>query len=325
MAAKTFLDLVNEAIYETKASLDPLTTANFASPPRTILYNRFKSWVNMGYRELQMKRKEWFFRKERATVEVYPRLLLAGLTYTPVLGDILEGASSGIEFTVVTLAPLTEDIEGDSLIEMTVGVVPSAGFDLQNLILRETINKINGSPLTNIGYLKGLGRYTFNDLVVQLEQIDMESINAHRPASVALSEGLSLGANTTKVIFVPWHEWGVKFEIDTFPNWTTDLPQYVTQAPDGTYEFYPMPATSFYVSFDFTRSLAELVNYQDTPASLPDRYHEYLMWRAVQEYADFDNQSKLFMRAQKHVEEYLYWLGRDELPQVGFASSKFNR
>lgn len=324
MAAKTFLDLVNEAIYETKVSLDPLNTGNFSNPPRTVLYNRFKSWVNMGYRELQMKRKEWFFRKERATVELYPRLQLAGLTYIPVVGDTIEGASSGVEFTVISVGTL-EDIEGDSLEERTVSVMPVAGFDLQNLILRETLNTVSSTPVINIGYLKGLGRYGFASLVPSLETIDMGSVEAHRPAAVAASEGLSLGANTTNVVFVPWHEWGVKFEVDTFPNWTTDLPQYVTQAPDGNYEFYPMPQTNFYVSFDFTRTLAELVLYSDTPAALPERYHEYLMWRAVQEYADFDSQSKLFMRAQKHVEEYLYWLSRDQLPKVAFASSKFNR
>ena len=113
-------------------------------------------------------------------------------------------------------------------------------------------------------------------------------------------------------------------EMDTYPNWTADLPRFITQAPDGTYDFYPMPSASFYVSFDFTRSLSQMVLYSDTPTALPSRYHDYLVWRAVQEFADFDSQSKLFVRATKHVEEYLYWLTRDQMPRIGFARSKFN-
>jgi hypothetical protein len=323
MAAKTFLDLVNEAIYETKVSLDPLTAGTFASPPRTVLYNRFKAWVNMGYRELQMKRKEWFFRKERATVEVYPRLQVAGLTNIPIEGDQIVGASSGVQFTVVAVHT-TEDIEGDSIEERTISVAPVTGYDLQNLIIRETLDVLTPTPTVNIGYLKGLGRYSFTSLVTNLEDIDPGSVVARRTAAVAAADSLTLENNTTDVLFVPWHEWGNRLENTTLPNWTSDLPQYMTQSPDGLYEFYPMPQTSFYLSFDFTRAFAELILYNDTPAALPERYHEYLMWRAVQEYADFDSQSKLYMRAQKHAEEYLYWLGRDELPKVGFASSKFN-
>ena len=77
------------------------------------------------------------------------------------------------------------------------------------------------------------------------------------------------------------------------------------------------------LSFDFTRSVNELVNFDDVPEGIPDRFQDYLMWRAVQELGDFDNQTKLYLRASKHVEEYLFWMHRDEMPQPKFGISKF--
>src|SRR6476620_6324257 len=126
------MELVNNAVIESKVTLDVLTSANFATPPRTVMYNNFKRWVNMAYRELMMKRKEWYFRNERATVSVMPRLHLAGLNYIPSVNDVLEGVSSGVRFTVKAVHA-HEDVEQDSTVEYTVSVSFADGSTPENL------------------------------------------------------------------------------------------------------------------------------------------------------------------------------------------------
>ena len=76
----TYLALVNDVIDESKITLDPLTSLNFASPPRTLMYNRIKKWVKESYEEIIDERPEWYFTQKRTIVTVGPRLHLAGIT-----------------------------------------------------------------------------------------------------------------------------------------------------------------------------------------------------------------------------------------------------
>lgn len=324
--ARTFLDLVNGAIYETKAVLDPLTSSNFTSPPRTTLYVRFQNWVNMAYHELLMKRKEYFFRKERATVEVWPRIHVSGLepTYVPAVNDVLVGASSGVQLMVQTVFTF-EDIEADTVNEYTLGVAPVSGYDLRNLILMETFDKTSGTPVTGAATLKGIGQYDFQSMVTGLESIDMNSVHAERVAADAAAQSLNISTNSIALIPVAWEDWQATLASYSYDTWLADMPVYITKTPQGKYELYPQPDHNILVSFDFTSKLPTLTAYSDTPALLPEQFHDYLMWRTVQEFADFDSQSKLYLRATKHVEEYLYWINRDQLPEIRFAPSLFNR
>src|SRR5688572_9729936 len=99
---KTFLELVNGAISEAKATLDPLTSANFADPPRTMLYNKFKEWVNRAYKELLLDRNEWFFQKERTVTSIGPRIhvVAKNVSYVPLVGDTLRGQTSQFDVVV---------------------------------------------------------------------------------------------------------------------------------------------------------------------------------------------------------------------------------
>ena len=325
MATQTFLDLVNNAIYESKATLDPLTSGNFASPPRTTLYSRFKNWVNMAYHELLMKRKEWHFRKERATVDIWPRIHVTGLdvSFTPAVGDVLVGQSSGVQLTVYGVHTF-EDVELDTSNEYTLSVLPVAGYDLRNLILRENFSRTTPTPFANGCYLKGIGQYSFNDLVTNLESIDPNTVTVSKTPSEAASEGLTLFANVSPVTYVPWESWQEAITGTNVSSWLGDAPIYISRTPQGKWELFPQPETKMQLSFDFTTKLPSLSAYSDTPIIIPEQYHDYLMWRAVQEYADFDSQAKLFMRATKHVEEYLYWLNRDQMPDIKLDLGRFN-
>lgn len=324
MAQQTFLDLVNNAIYETKVTLDPLTSGNFASPPRTSMYQRFKNWVNMAYHELLMERKEWYFRSERATVDIWPRIHVAGLdvAFTPAVGDVLVGQSSGVQLTVQGVHTF-EDVEGDTVNEFTLSVTANSGYDLTNLILKENFSRTSPTTFANGCYLKGTGQYSFTDLVTNLEAIDLNHVRVENIPVDAVTEGLTMLTNERPLIPVVWEEWANTIASSNYVGWLADMPIYISRTPQGKYELYPQPDGHRLLSFNFTSKLPTLSASTDTPALLPEQFHDYLMWRAVQEYADFDQQAKLFMRASKHVERYSMWLHRDQLQTPRFDTSRF--
>lgn len=308
MASKTFIQIVNEAVDEAKVSVDPLTSGNFASPPRTQMYDRFKRWVNVAYRELLMDRKEWQFRNERATVSVWPRLHLSGLTYVPSVGDVLETDSSGVRFTVKAVHS-HEDVEQDTTVEHTVSVEFAVPEQRSNLILRENINRISPTAATNVGYVKGWGTYDFRPMVPYLESININSVTLHQTVANATTSG----AQAYPVTPVTREQWLPEY--DSYP-WNGEFPNYIVQTSQGTYDLYPRPDGEYLLSFDFTRTIPTLVNHDDTPFGLPEEYHEYLVWKAVEEYADYDGNPKLFARARKHTEKYRNYLERDQMPEI---------
>lgn len=315
--SKTFLELVNEAIDESKIQLDPLTAINFDNPPRTVMYNRFKRWVNMAYRELFLARNEWFFRKERATLTVRPRIQLAGLTTIPAVNDVLTGDSSGVVFTIKEVHNF-EDIEGDSDTERTVGVEFSSDSDPSNLIFRETFTGDNGSSYA-AGYFKGLGRYDFKSDVDNLQEIDPLTLRIFDTPANAVNDPI-IAREGAPVVYIPWEKWQNEYEIHP---WSGDYPYLIAETPLGTYDLYPKPSREYLLSFDFTRKAPEMEAYDDLPISLPEEYHDYLIWRAIEEYADFDQNPRLFARAQKHTRNYWNWMDRDQKQEVRFAESKF--
>src|SRR5690606_34814344 len=136
----TYLDIVNKAVKESKVSLDELTADNFATPPRTIMYDRFKDWVNYAYMELLEDKPEWFFRKERALVTIYPRVFLTDVTDTIVVGDTLVGETSGVEITVRGVYSF-EEVEGNSETEVTIEFEATDPEFLNDMVRGETFNR----------------------------------------------------------------------------------------------------------------------------------------------------------------------------------------
>ena len=117
MLARTYLQLVNDAISEAKVSLDPLTSGNFASPPNHEMYSKFKTWVNRAYQYIVTDNDQWQFRKERAVVTIYPRLQLRLSGATPLSpGDVIECDTSGVTFEILDIHTV-EDVELDTALE----------------------------------------------------------------------------------------------------------------------------------------------------------------------------------------------------------------
>jgi hypothetical protein len=319
--AKSFGELVNDAIAESKVSLDPLTPANFLTPPRTVMYNNFKRWVNMAYKELFMRRTEWSFRTQRANVPIWPRIHLAGLTYTPAVGDVLSGQSTGQQFTIEAVHGFEEPAD-DGTVEYTLSVTPLTNYKIENLLVREKFNRVTPTFASNVGYLKGVGFYDFRDTVVGLDDIDINTVRIHEVIAESLADGRTVTTNFSPVIPVLYDK---MFDTYQGATWTGERPQYITINPQGFYELYPQPDRKMYISFDYNTAVNAMVDYDDVPGSIPEKYEDYLLWRAVQEYADFDSNGKLFMRANKHTNDYIYWLERDDLPPVRVETGLFYR
>jgi hypothetical protein len=306
-----YLDIVNKALLECKVTLDPLTSANFASPPRTLLYDNFKRWANDAYRELMLERPQWFFRKERTTVKLWPRLHLSGLSYTPAPGDVLKGQTSGTQFTVIAVRAY-EDNEGSTVTERTVDVEYSASSSPSNLDPNETLDRVSPAPALAVGYVAAAGRYNFADQLPGFAELDMENVNTYY-------EGSNAGS---PLVPVAWDNWINRFNY--YPYGGAANPSYITRALDGNYEIFPQPVKPFYLSFEFTRTFTDMVAFSDVPIGLPADYHQLLVWMTVAEFADFDQNTRIYSRAIKHINKYDYFLRRDALPAISMGPSKFN-
>lgn len=320
LQSMTYLEIVNRAIIESKVTLDELTAANFASPPRTILYSRFKNWVNDAYVELMHDHPEWFFRKERALVTVYPRVFLTDVASTISVGDVLIGDTSEVELTVTEVYSF-EEVEGNSATEVTIGFVPTSPEQIHDVVRGETFSRTSPTTVSAIATLAGVGRYNFNNLVDTLSQVDPESIRAH-PYIDSLENYGELRSNSYPVLPVKFQAWYPEYDMNP---WTSGYTSYITQTDQGTYALYPQPTEAMMLSFDYTRTITEMEDYDDVPEALPADYHMYLVWKAVEEFADFDSNPALFRRAKKHLTRYDHYLFRDQLPQMGWAPSRFNR
>lgn len=311
--AKSFLELVNGVVDETKVTLDHLTSSNFANPPRTSMYNRFKSWVNMAYRELLIDRPEWKFRAAKGVVDIWPRVQVAGIPvdYTPAVGDTLAGNLSGVEFTIEAIHYFNSEIAGD-ISQATFSVTPSPDNDLNNLIFDEPLDLLTPTDRPAICVYNGPGAYNFPNIKANIDEIHEGSVRSVYTADDAFATS---NTNDYPVEPVAWPEWHY------FSNrpWGGDRPRYMTQDDAGNWHLWPQPTGHQLLMVDYTRVFTDLVDWNDTPDNLPDKYQDYLIWRAVQEYADFDGQQKLFIRSSKHVDRYLAWLARDQLRQAGLV------
>lgn len=300
--ALTYLDIVNMAIGEAKLTLDPLTSSDFASPPRTRLYDDIKRWVNVAYRDALARRKELFSRVERATIYTWPRLQVSGLTYVPSVDDVLESQDSGIRFTVKRRTSAEAD-ENSSEIEYTLEVeFDSAYAPPQYLRIGEVLDRISPSPATDVGYVKGQGYIKLQDEVPGL-------LYPKEDTFMLASTDPSYGQAP-----LPLPVWSIQDHEDTVVGWSDAYPTYLCKTPQGTYRLNQYTNKQVKLSFMFTKKMPELVDYDDVPTELPEHFHELLVWKTVVEIADFNNDQRLFARANKRVESFTNWQDRDELP-----------
>lgn len=317
-----FLALLNDCIAESKQTLDPLTSANFASPPRTVLYERLKGWLNQSYLDLLEERREWFFSTERGVVTVQPRLHLAKIdvSYVPAVGDILTGDVSGVTFTITEVF---FDNEGQDVTnEATISVEYDDEVNPQELVQWETVSAVSGLvEYESIARIEGRGSYKLEQYIPTIDHVDMNTITIKRSV---LDPDFSNTPSTTvlPLRYVDWPRFMRDYE--NFYS-MSGTPTLVSRAGNGDFLFYPRPDALYDVTFDYEQKGVDLVAYDDVPSLLPAKHHKLLVWKALIELADFNNDRALFSRANKKYQERLGWLMRDYLPELKFETSRFYR
>lgn len=311
MSDLTYLYLVNTVLAEGKITLDPLTEADFLNPPRTAMYNNVKRWVNEALRELLTTRNEWFTRKERAVVEVYPRVQVADTLVPPMVGYVYRGRTSGVEF-VVRQIHTDEVIEGSTSLEATLSVeFLDDEQNITDLAVSEFLDVISPAPTVSAARYKGVGYYNLAALAGNAELVNDRSL-VFQPTLEDYEEGNVWYETPTSLI--PWNELGAARLGLRVSN--DAGPYYVSRTPLGTYSFWPLLNKRKLLAFDYTRNITDMVDATDIPVGIPEKYQMWLVWRAIQEYGDFQQNGQIWSRGNKNAERFMNLMERDNAPEV---------
>lgn len=312
----TYLNLVNTALDEAKITLDPLTPTTFDNPPRTEMYNRVKRWVNEAYIELLTTRNEWFSRKERAVVTVGPRVHLTNLLVPPAVGYVYRGRVSEIEFVVRAIHNQDEVVEEstNSYATLTVEAVHEED-SLLSLAPNEPLDVISPAPTLNAAVFKGTGYYDLAALADNAESID------HRTLVLMPTNEEYLEEQTwfeTGVTYVDWREIS---KIRSAIGSVQGGPQYVTRNPQGTYSFYPPLDRKRLVGFTYTRGFKRMEAHDDTPVGIPEKYQQWIVWRAIMAYGDFQQNGAIWSRGDRNAERIMNVMERDNSEEIKMGVS----
>lgn len=320
----TFRQLLNDVVMESSVTLDPLEAGEFDSPPRTSLYDRIKRWINVSYTELLADKPEWFYTNRTAVVTIMPRLRLAGLSPTSLLqpvfvGDKLKCQVSEVEFTVVSIDDgITSDNEGYAI---TADVEFDDEEDVNNVLLNEKFDRISPAPVVDIGRIGGRGSYNFRKDVPTLDDFLEGSVEIQEAVDFTDDPSTTDLRGVFPVNILPWSRWSSTYSVY---GASAGRPIAVAISATGDIEFYPRPEKRYDVRFAYSQKGVEMVNEDDEPFMLPEKYHPYIKWRTLMELGDFNTDPKLFQRAKKHADKYMFWMARDLLPKPSLDLERFD-
>lgn len=116
-----------------------------------------------------------------------------------------------------------------------------------------------------------------------------------------------------KVQFIPYRDYQRSFSFGSART-TTGTPTVVTQLPDGTYRFYPTPASQYTFRFDYLKAPASLTADADE-LNIPQDYEQILVYRAQWSYADYMQDSFLRQTAMQKYGEVLRQMLWNELTE----------
>lgn len=324
----TYIDLVNDVIYETKQTLDPLTSVNFATPPRTSMYERIKRWVNASYLELLHEKPEWFFTSERTVITIRPRVLLTGIDVInalPLPGDILTFQTSLVTATVVAASQTIEPDDGQDTIQTTVDLTFANKQDMNKLVLNEaiTINPLAVGPdIVDYARVGGRGRYNFHVAVPTLDNLIEGTVQIQPSIFDADADHSPTGLQPVYPIdLMQYDRWAYNYY-----NFVASAarPIAITECPDGSFDFFPRPDGIYDVTFQYSQKGVPMVDYDDTPILIPEKYQPYLMWKACAKLADFNKDQLTFARAKKEYDRYMTWLVRDYMQKPAMDLTRFD-
>lgn len=324
-----YLALVNDAIRESGADLDSLTSSNFATTTDP-LQIKFKNWVLQAYKEIQIETNSLKYTQKRALITVNPRYHITQISAAvPVNEDYLVGDTTGFGIKLLTAGVFFEADSGTFAGGNFVGTVDyytDSAFPSGVLKIGEILDHYDNSAAlatTNCFRLTGWGRYNLQTMVTDLFEVDEGSFLLQSLADGTTYASYDSDSNNDlkPIHFIPWSTF---IKVGENATNAQGRPEYITKAPDGRYDFYPRPATAYNLHFTYTQEPGTLSAYSDSPSILSQtEYHDILSWRAVMYYADYDRKPEIWAAANKRYRFYLRRLATNAMPAMGFSPSRY--
>lgn len=322
----TFLELVNTAIQEAGKDQDDLTSGDFASPPDARMYNRFKRWVNQGYKELQMARDDWEFKTSRASVFILPAIYVeqGNRALTPPVGTLFRGQDT--EYLLEVQQVILESgtwLGGDA--KATIYFTESEDNLANDFKFNEKFDEVNAAGTildADVFRCKGWGRYDFvaDGQVTDMLEPDKTSFKSQTTGGSSIQDN-EADVGLIDLAYVDWNNWEHSF--DTWAG-ARGRPYYVTTSPDGDLEFYPRPDKQYVINFTYTKTDGTMSAHDDTPSLLPSRYHEIIAWIAVRKSGMYDRDRTIVARADEHIKLYRNAMEKNLMPDVSFGNSVYD-
>ena len=97
-------------------------------------------------------------------------------------------------------------------------------------------------------------------------------------------------------------------------------PIEITIDPQKALRVGPMPVTGYTVLGDYFLAPAYFTADDDVPA-LPPRFHMMIVWKALLDYAGYEESNPVVLRAQRKLRVFERALAQNQLPSVGFAGA----
>lgn len=118
-----------------------------------------------------------------------------------------------------------------------------------------------------------------------------------------------------RLVWLPWEQWKYLYG---FGSQTNQRPIHVSVDHQNNLRIGPKPDAVYVVSGDFQRSAQELTADGDTP-EMPVRFHDLIVYRAMEKYGANSIAAEVFARAQLEGGRLMKALEADQLPRVTFG------
>jgi hypothetical protein len=313
-----YLQLTNRAIQYAGADLDEITQTDFPDP-ETSLQRNFKEYVAEAWRDLQMELNNWEFKTKTAQLILRPRLLVVDgdRSVAPPAGSTYEGDDTGATFEVVD----TVLLDGVWATGSAVAYIEYTDYEGQ-FKWHELYDETAPTPAnTDVFRLKGWGKYDLSEEVTDLFEPNTSAFFVQSTGGSADQDNTA-NADNGYLVFLPWADWLVGgYEGDQVSR---GRPQFFTKNPEGLYDFWPRLDQEYVFTFPYTAEPQELTLFNDEPEGLPSIYHDLIVWKAVMNWADYQQRPSDFDRAQRRYDSLYRRLAVNKKPKPSFAPNPYN-
>lgn len=295
-----YLYLVNKVLEESGKEQNLLTEDTWdSSEAGRRLYPRVKRLVRESWKMIQMRRNEWEFNTGRITLALQPKIRFVQMS-TIAAPEIYEwtGQSSGVRLAIMATESDYNDSTGYGAGEAMVEFLT----DNASMVLGETF----------------------------VADIDDSSFVYNGPGSHSLNDGLS-----NRVREPRWETMRLSLDnekffplnIVPFDNYLLTRrgnTTYVAKDYKGNLVLFAQLKEPALLQFDFDMAPQTLEDWDDTPEGLPEEYHDWIAWEALESLAKYDKDPILLSYAQSMADVYRRRAERNLLPMVSWQASKYD-